>query len=211
MKIFELENPVMKKIETVVNKAIADGDIPAGQKILFMDFEPDQGFVNSANYDGAVAVYAQRIDFPSGSTTGTQETDSMLIVDCYGFGDPVENDDDADIIDPTVKEAQLRGQVLTTLSYKAIMDRQEISGSLDGTTVPRDFGTDINTGNKEPVSILKFASMGTMESRRGAVVYRSTYKFPDIEEDVPSEPLGLDYLGSDDILSDTFDPGSESG
>lgn len=205
MKIFELETPVMNKIKTVVLDSVS---IPAGQEILFLDFEPDSGFVSSADYDGAIAVYAQSINFSSGSTIGTQETDSLLIVDCYGFGDPVPNSEDADLLDPTVKEAQLRAQVLTTLSYKAIMDRQEIAGSLDN-TVLKNFGTDINTSNKMPVSVQKFAPIGTMESRRGAVIYRSTYKFPDIEEDVPTEPLGLDYLGSENLDSETYNPGDQ--
>ena len=94
------------------------------------------------------------------------------------------------------------------MAYKAIMDRQEIAGNLDKTVDP-NFGTDIDTGGKMPISIQKFSPQGTMATRRGAVIYRSTYKFPDIEEDVPSEPLGNAFQGSDDIDSDTYDPGSQ--
>ncbi len=211
MKIFELEKPVLDKIKTVVDKAIADGKIPAGQKILYLEYEPDEGFIYSADYDGTVAVYSNQMNFVSGSTTGTQETDSMLIVDCYGFGDPVRDGTNPLEIAPTVKEAQLRAQVLTTLAYKAIMDRQEIAGSLPTASpvVTKDFGTDIDTGDKIPVSIVKFSPQGTMETRRGAVIYRSTYNFRNTEEDVPSEPLGVNYVGSDDIKSDTYDPGSQ--
>jgi hypothetical protein len=208
MKIFELENPVLKKIITVIDKAKTNGGIPPASNILFIDFEPDEGFVYSADYDGAIAVYASRLDFDSGSTTGNWETDSMLNVDCYGFGDPVPNNEDPETLDPTVKEAQLRAQVLTTLAYKAIMDRQEIAGNPDQ-TVDRDFGTDINTGGKMPISIQKFSPSGTMATRRGAVIYRSIYKFPDIQEDVPSEPLGLPFAGSNDIDSETYNPGDE--
>ena len=210
MKIFELKTPILTKIKTVVGQAIIDGKIPAGQKILYLDYEPDDGYIRSVDYDGAIAVYAAEITFPAGvgSVTGDQNSDNILIIDCYGFGDPIKDDIDPESFAPTTREAELRSEVLTTLVYKAIMDRQEVAGSA---TVEKWFGTDIDATDRYPQRIQKFPNMGTMDAMRGICAFRSMYKIEQLVEDVPSEPLGLAYDGADNMTSDTYDPGSEPG
>lgn len=209
MKIFELKTPVLNKIKTTVDAylaAIAPAP-PKAFKFLYLDYGPDDGFIHTLDFDGAIAVYAAEIDFPpgSGSVTGTQDTISTLIVDCYGFGDPIQDSQDSEKFEPTTREAENRAQVLTTLAYKAIQDRQEIDGSK---TVSKAFGTDIDIDEKFPQRIQKFPNMGTMDDQRGMCAFRSMYRFK-IGEDAPEEPLGPAFAGPDEITTETFNPGEE--
>lgn len=196
MKIFTLEKPVLDKIKAVVDAYFTAASITAN--IRYMDFEPSEGFVNEKDYDGAIAVFAKEIRFnpASGSSTGTQVPENDLIVDVYGFGDPLKNDDDD--FEPSIKEAQNRGEILTTLCYRAIQDRTENENA---------FGTSIVFSDKYPKSITKFSPIGGLNSKRGVCVYRSTYQI-DIEEQPPTEVLGPDYTGSD-WTSPTYNPGDE--
>ncbi len=213
MKIFELKTPVMDKIKTTVDAYLASiAPAPARPfNFLYLDYEPDEGFIRTLDNDGAVAVYAAEIQFPpgSGSTTGTQDSESQLVVDCYGFGDPIADDQDPNIFKPTTREAENRAQVLTTLSYKAIQDRVEIDG-LPNAQPPqlKSFGTDMDIDEKFPLRIQKFPNMGTMDDQRGMCAFRSMYRFK-IGEDAPSEPLGPLSDGPQEITTETYNPGSE--
>jgi hypothetical protein len=196
MKIFTLEKPVLDKIKTVVDAYFTAASITAN--IRYMDFEPSEGFVNQKKYDGAVAVYARKLDFVSGqsSVTGTQQSNNYLIVDVYGFGDPLKNDDDD--FEPSIREAQNRGEILTTLSYKAIQDTTEINNF---------FGTGLQFSDKTPIDTEKFSPVGSLDSQRGTCIYRSRYKIG-FEENPPTEVLGPDYTGSDWTLP-TYNTGDE--
>lgn len=206
MRIFEFETPVMEKIKTLVEAREAEGKIPADQEIAYLDYEPDQGFIHDADYDGAVAVYgAGGTNIASQSVDGgNQVFDETLRVDLYGFGDPVPKDSDPTQHEPTVKQAQIRAQVLAYLAYNAIMDRQETAGSA---VVEKGFGVDFDY-DLFPVSFTKFSPMGTMKSRRGAVIYRFDFRF-NVEEPTITEALGLPFAGSDNIDSETYDPGTQ--
>lgn len=210
MRIFQFEKPVLDKIEAVVTAyfaALVPAVLPVSPTVLYLDFEPDEMFIHDTDVDGAVSVYGAEVSFPpgSGSTTGTQDSESTLIIDCYGFGDPIPTDPGETAYYPTVREAHKRAQVLTTLVYKAIMDRQEISGSA---TVPKNFDTGLDIDDKFPQRIQKFPARGTTESRRGVCAYRSQYQFK-LGEDVPEEALGLAFDGPDTIDSPTYNPGDE--
>ena len=212
MRIFELKKPVLDKIESVVEAYLIE--TTQTKKFLYLDYEPDEGYIQSRDCDGAVCVYAAEISFPSGtgSNTGTQNSDNILIVDCYGFGDPVPDSVDPEKFEPTTREAENKAEILTTLVYKSIMDRREVSGSPAVGAVPaipKWFGTDIDITDRYPQRIQKFPNMGTMDDLRGICAFRSMYKFEQLVEDVPSEPLGLPFAGSDDITSDTYNPGDE--
>lgn len=213
MKIFELKTPVMDKIKTTVDAYLASiAPAPARPfNFLYLDYEPDDGFIRTLDFDGAVVVYAAEIQFPpgSGSTTGTQDSDSTLIIDCYGFGDPISDTIDPEKFEPTTREAENRAQVLTTLSYKAIMDRVEIDG-LPNSQPPqiKSFGTGMDIDEKFPLRIQKFPNMGTMDDQRGMCAFRSQYTFK-IGEDVPSETLGPGFAGPQEITTETFNPGDE--
>ena len=210
MKIFQLETPVLKKIKSFVDKSITDGNIPANQKIEYLDYEPDEGFLHS-DLDGAVAVFGSSIGFdPSnGSNTEQQENESMLTVVSYGFGDPVPENTDVDsFIYSTVREAQIRAQALITLAYGAIMDRREIQGS-PSENIEKAFGSGVDFGaDKFPVSLQKFSPMGTMSTRSGVCIYKMIFKFR-LEEVTMQEALGVSYAGSDNLDSETYNPGSE--
>lgn len=210
MNVFRLEKPILDAIEKFVNARITAGKIPAGTSIKYLDFEPDEGFVKDADYDGAIAVYGSSIAFStsSGSTTGDWESDSSLTVDCYGFGDPVTNEDDDTVIDPTVREAQNRAENLTSLAYQAIMDRRQIAGSTTEDIDPQ-FGSGVDFGaDKYPISMQKFAPLGVMNSRKGVCIYRLIFKFGTLEE-VTTEELGEAYAGSGSLDSKTYNPGEE--
>lgn len=211
MNIFQLEKPVLDAIEVFVNARKADGKLPSAALIKYLDFEPDEGFVRDADYDGAVAVYGSSISFSTsaGSTTGDWESDSMLTVDCYGFGDPVTNEEDNTVTDPTVREAQNRAENLASLTYQAIMDRREIAGAKAEDVDPQ-FGSGIDFGaDKYPISMQKFAPLGVMNSRKGVCIYRLIFKFGTLEE-VTTEALGESFSGSDAMDSETYNPGDKS-
>ena len=210
MKIFELEKPILEKIEKVIN-AYFDAHTPQipRNSVIYLDFEPDEGYIHDINYNGAICVYTRSLSFnpAEGSATGTQESGSLLTVDAYGFGDTIPKTETPQLYDPTTKEAQNRAQVFTTLAYRAIMDRAEVIGLPNATPpVLKSYGTGIDISEKYPQSITKFSPQGTMNSRRGAVLYRCVYSFR-IEEEVPTELLGVDFLGSDTWESPTYNPG----
>jgi len=196
MNAFKLENPILEKIKSVVETFLTDKGIIAN--IVYFDFEPSEMMIDGMDKDGAIAVYAKEISFKpgEGSTTGTQDSTNLIAIDSYGFGDPLK--DISDNWEPTIKEAQNRGEILTTLSYKAVMDRTEYDNA---------FGTDIDLSDKFPQSIIKYSPQGVSEHKRGACIYRSVYSLR-IEEDPPQEPLGPNLSGSD-WTSPTYNPGEE--
>lgn len=197
----------MNKIKKIVDLAIVQGEILANQTIEYFDYQPDEGFINADNVDGAVAVYASEITFdPSaGTKTANQDDDSFIVVDCYGFGDPVEDSVDIDTYRPTAREAQIRGETLITLAYQAIMDRREIQGS-PSEGIPKMFGSGVKVAaDKYPVSLKKSETIGTMESKRGVVIYRLIIKFR-VQEVALTEALGELYAGADNLTSEVTDP-----
>lgn len=210
MRIFELQTPITEQIKKKVGAYLATLTKP--QPVIYLDFEPGDGYVrdqaeadqdgNLKKVAGFICVYGHIPSFPAGqgSQDDTQNSTSQLIIDCYGFGDSVD-----DI--QSMKEAENRAQAFTTLAYKAIMDRQVEEGS---GTVAKNYGVSFDIGEKSPVSVQKFPSQEVMVSSRTIAAYRSIYNFL-LEEDVPGEPLGLPFAGSDDITSDTYDPGQEPG
>ncbi|GAG99646.1 unnamed protein product, partial [marine sediment metagenome] len=86
------------------------------------------------------------------------------------------------------------------------------SFAIDGDpAIPKMFGSGVDVGvDKYPVSLQKFDTIGTMQSKRGVVIYRLIIKFG-LQEIAREEALGLIYAGSDNILSETYNPGSEPG
>ena len=215
MKIFELQLPVLKKIKKVIEAAPVDV-IPAGQKVDYLDFEPDKGYIHESVTDGAVAVYSPMITFKSGAASGTENiaSDPILRADCYGFGDPVPDDVDPEKPTPTVRQAQIRAQILVDLSIAAVMDNQENAGVKASVTPPiqevkKWFGTDIDITNRIVRSVTKFSPLGAMESKRGSCVYRIDFVFRDLEDPAPNEPLGLPYQGTETLDSPTYNPGEE--
>ena len=211
MKIFELEKPILEKIEKVVDAYFAAHVPPITPDILYLDFEPDEGYIHDIDHDGAVCVYVRSLGFDPGrgSETAKQESDSLLSVDLYGFGDPIPKNGEPEILQPTIREAQNRAEALTTLAYRAIMDRVEKEGLPNANPAQiKSYGTGIDILNKYPQSITKFSPQGTMGSRRGAVIYRSVYEFT-IEEDVPAEALGPDFAGPGTWATPTYNPGDE--
>lgn len=210
MKIFELETPIRDKIKKIVEDQQTAGNIPADDTLLFLDYEPDENFLG-VDLDGAIAVYGSGIDFSESSGSGTerQEGDSRLTVDAYGFGDPVEKSEltPADRFS-TVREAQIRAELLITLAYRAIMDRRELKGA-PNEGIEKDYGTNLDLGaDKFPVSLQKFTPVGTMNSKRGVCIYRFIFKFR-MEEKSIDEALGVSYQGLDNFTSDTYNPGDE--
>lgn len=211
MQVFLLETPIMNKIKFIVEQKITDGDIQADiNRIAFIDFEPPEGFFDGSDLDGAVAVYAPNIAFSeaSGSATEKQNSDSIIRVDNYGFGKPLKDPEDTKKFSNSVREAQNRGQVLVTCSFRAIMDRREAEGSpSEGIEPSYDSGIDVGA-NKFPVSIQKFTPEGAMTSNRGMCIYRMDTKF-NLSESAINEALGVDFAGSDNLESETYNPGSE--
>jgi hypothetical protein len=205
MKIFILSPFVLAKIKTVIDAYFTAAGITK-KDVLYLDYEPDQGYVLSQERDGVVAVYGRTIAFSesSGSATGTQETDSTLVVDCYGIGDPINTTVEGEnfAFDSSVREATRRGQLLMTLAYRAIMDRQEVAGSK---TVPKWYDSNLAIQARYPKTFTKGSPIGNMETRRGVCVFRSEYKFV-ITEDVPSEALGEEYAGISSFENETTYP-----
>ena len=207
MQVFRLQTPIMNKIKKFVEEAVIDGNIAANQIIQYLDYQPDEGFLQVDDVDGAVAVYASGITFPpsAGTKTEEQDDDSMIHIDVYGFGDPVEDGVDINIYRPTAREAQIRAEQLVTLGYQAVMDRREMAGS-PSENIPKNFGSGVDVGvDKYPVSLQKFDTIGTMQSKRGVVIYRLIFKF-ELQELTRQEALGEIYAGSDKIISETTNP-----
>lgn len=210
MELFKLETPITKKIEKTYNERKTEGKIPTNSVVEFLDFQPDESFIN-ADLDGAIAVYGSEISFSEsmGSKTDENETVNILTVDCYGFGAPIpKNQSEPDDRFPSVREAQNRAEVLLTIAYKAIADRREMQGS-PSENAPKMFGSGVDVGvDKYPVSVEKFAPIGATEHRQGLCIYRLKFKF-ELLELKTNEALGLDYAGSDNIESETYNPGEE--
>jgi len=209
MQIFRLEKPIMDKIEFIVNEKITAGEIPAGSKIKFLDYEPGEGFIGSKNIDGAIAVYSPGISFSegSGSKTNEQESDSIIRVDSYGFGAPLKNPENEEEYFSSVREAQNRAQILITCGFIGIMDRREVAGSpTEGIEPSFDSGIDIGA-DKYPVSMQKFTPEGSMTTNRGLCIYRMEFRIK-LEESAINEALGVAFDGSDSIDSETYNPGS---
>lgn len=208
MEVFKLQQPIASKIKSFVDERDLDPLYKLdSSKVMYFDYQPDEGFVSADIWDGAIAVYASEISFPpsSGSNTEEQSDDSMITIDVYGFGDPVETGVDPNVYSPTVREAQRRAEVLITLAYQAVMDRRELKGS-PSENIPKMFGSGVDVGvDKYPVSLRKFENVGTTQSKRGLVAYRLIIKFR-LQELTRQEALGVLYDGSDNIESDTFNP-----
>lgn len=211
MIIFQLEKPILDKIEKVVDQYFTDAALAVTPNVTYLDFEPDDGYIHDNEADGAICVYARIINFPEGSAsnTGTQDSRATLIVDSYGFGDPLLDTEDITKYLATVRNAQNRAQIFNTLSYKAIMDRAEVAGLPNAVPpVLKTYGTGIDVLEKGPLSMTKFSPQGSMDSRKGVCLYRSEYYFK-LAEEVPAEALGVPYVGSDNIESQTYNPGSQ--
>lgn len=199
MKIFDFQIPVLNKIETVVEKYLTDNALTVN--VEYLDYEPSEGYVRSANVDALIAVYARVIPFDEAnmSNTDDQQSENELIVDHYGFGDPIPDDANPLKYESTVRAAQYRGQIMSTLSYRAIMDRAEYENV---------FGLDpekYKFTKKLPRNIQKFSPVGVMDSKRAFCTYRSTFVIGQNEFKV-NEPLGLPYAGSN-ITQEPETPG----
>jgi hypothetical protein len=208
MKVFALQTPIMNKIKFIINQKIVSEEIDADiNKIKFIDFEPPEGFFDGSDLQGAIAVYSPSITFSEsgGSATETQQSDSIIRVDQYGFGAPLKNEDNPEGYNSSVREAQKRGQVLTICAFRAIMDRREAEGS-PSEGIEKSYGTDLDIGaNKYPQSIQKFTPQGATISDRGSCIYRSEFKFK-LDEAAINEELGVAFDGSDNIQTDTTNP-----
>jgi hypothetical protein len=207
MQVFRLETPIKNKIEFIVGEKITDGEIPANSDIKYLDFEPPEGFFNSSDLDGAIAVYAPSVTFSesSGSKTEQQESDSIIRVVSYGFGAPLKDDDDITKYESSVREAQNRAQILITCAFRAVMDRREVAGSpSEGIEPSYDSGIDVGA-NKFPQSMQKVTPEGAMTTNRGLCIYFQDFKFK-LDESAINEELGVAFAGSDNIETDTIDP-----
>lgn len=214
MRIFELQNPVKNKIKGFIDNYI--NSLTKKQPVKFLNYEPDIGYVSSVSegdqdnlkilFSGLIAVYGHIPSFQrgSGSNDGTQNSNSQLIIDCYGFGDKVDPIGDAEER-TAMEEAQRRAEAFCTLSYKAVMDRSEILGS---PFVDKNFGVSFDILEKYPISIQKFPNEGTMDTERGISAYRMMFEFV-TEENVPTEPLGPAFSGLESLDSETYNPGTE--
>jgi|WetSurMetagenome_2_1015567.scaffolds.fasta_scaffold42503_2 hypothetical protein len=190
MKSFTLENFILEKIKTVVNAYIT-ANTTAGKKIIqidFLDFQPDQGYLDSINTDGAIALYTNKINFENVCPGGAYQTGNTLMIEAYGVGDTVEEtiNDVTTYINHQSLAAQ-RAKVLTTLVYRAIMDRQEKEGSA---TVEQNFGSDIDIQDLQPVSCTKAGLAAGMTASRAIVAYRMEFRI-NLDDDRPYEiPVG---------------------
>ena len=190
MKIFELQSPISNVIKSKMINLIDSVNPGSSDKIKFISHEPTQGeiiaypdFKNEEgySYDGSVAVFANNISGEnSSSQTGEQDTSSTLVIDCYGFGSVFSEGGSES---KSILSAEKRAQLLTTLTYKAVMDQTELDSS---------FGTEIIIGEKKFMSIEKVGALGTEVTNRAICFYRVLFSFK-IEEDVPSEELGPEY------------------
>lgn len=187
MNIFNLQKPILDKIKLIIDTWVAAKAIFPVPIIEYLDYEPSEGMVDSQEGDAVICVYGQEISFPpgAGSSSGTQNSFSNLVVDAYGFGPPLK--DLSDNFEPSIKEAQNRAEILTTLIYRAIMDRTELRLA---------FGTEIQILDKYPLSIKKYGPIGSVKSKKGICIYRNIYKF-ETGETVLEGPLGDGYTGSD--------------
>ena len=208
MKAFLLQPFVLAKIKSVCESYLATLTAPTSGawKVSYLDYEPDKLSITSSLFDGAIACYAKTVTFPdgSGSSTGIQSSVNTLVVDCYGFGDPIKttNEDLSYSFGDSVREAQKRAQILATITYRAIMDRRENQGA---TGVPKWYNSNLAITDRYPLTISKGSPIGNLETKRGICVYRCEFKF-NFDEAVPSEPLGSDYSGASSISSATTDP-----
>ena len=184
MKAYGLTEPIKNKIETYVKAYFTAKGITAAMD--FFDYEPSEGMVNTIKKDGAIAVFFKSASFPHGSNTGTQKSANQLCIDCYGVGRPIK-DDDTGLYAKTVREAQKRSEILTSLSYDAVMDRGEYEGQYD---------TEIEFDNKMPTSIERFSPMGPIVDGRGFCMIRTIFQL-DFEEEPPVAVKTGDYSGSD--------------
>lgn len=192
MKIFDLQKPISDAIKAKVVSLVDPSAANTSKKIRFIYHEPTQGeiiaytdFNNDDGYslDGVIAVFASNIGGDgSSSQTAEQNTLNTMTVDCYGFGDVFGS---AGSEAKSILSAQERAQLLVTLTYKALMDQTELGEA---------FGTDIEIGEKIFLNTEKIGSIGAELSSRGISFYRTTCNFK-LEEDVPSETLGLEYDG----------------
>lgn len=208
MKAFKLQTHALAKIETVCDSYLETLPPPTSGawKVLYLDYEPDEMSILYSACDGAIACYAKSVMFPEngGSDTSTQSTVNSIVVDCYGIGDPIKttNPDESFSFGSSVREAQKRAQILSTIVYRAIMDRQENQGSKD---VPKWYNSGLTILSRYPASLIKGSPKGNLETKRGICVYRWEFKF-NFTEDVPTEPLGLDFAGASSISSETTNP-----
>ncbi len=201
---FQFETLIKNKIESYV-EAYLTAKFPVEKPtVLYFDYEPAEEMINTLDSDGAIAVFVRNENFPEGSQTATQSGIFTVEVHAYGFGDPVEDEENPGVWESSVKEAQNRAEIFVSLIYSAIMDRTEIVNKFQP-GVPK--AEKIDFTEKMPISIQKWAPKGSMDSNRGMCIYTSTYQMR-VEEDPPTEPLGPAYIGSS-VESETFNPGNE--
>lgn len=203
MKIFLLAPFASAKIKSFIDPYIASIQTVTTPlwKVQHFDYEPDQGAVFSSSFDGAVSCYAKKTTFGGGTLQGVFDTINTLIIDCYGFGDVIETDTDNSFFAAT-REAERRAQVLSTLAYRAIMDAREIEGA-EG--IPQWYNSALGIQDRIPQSIEKGSPVGAMDSTRAACVYRIIIQF-NFKEESTTEPIGLDYAGSNTLEMETSNP-----
>lgn len=192
MKIFQFEKPIADAIRQEFINQMDESYPNSWKNNLFLSHEPSTGEVfsytsvvneNGVRTDGVIAVYGETIEGEdSSSQTGEQTTFNVLNVDCYGFGDVIEKDNQ---IQRSSITAQKRSQVLTTIVYKAIMDAIQLVDK---------FGAETVIGEKIFSKIQKVGAIGSEQSDRTICFYRSQYRIK-VEEDIPTEELGVEYVG----------------
>lgn len=192
MKIFQLEAPIAAAIQGRFIAEVSSEYANADKNILFLSHEPPEGEIfsytdsinaNNERTDGVVAVYAEDIEQePSSSQTSEPETVSVINVDCYGYGDVFRKNSE---MQKSSISAQNRAQVLTSISYNAIMGAEELSNA---------FGSEIKIAERTFQRIQKVGAIGPEDTNRTICFYRSQYRIR-LEEDIPTETLGPEYAG----------------
>lgn len=214
MNIFKLSPYILTKIKTVVADyitAVHETDVP-DWVIDFFAYEPDKEYIKSCTYekdsadrkpDGTIAVYGKRIDFDNVNSADNPRSSCSLYVDIYGYGDVIKSTTD-DVVSYThdTQEAERRAQILTTLVYYAIMDKQEVAGSDDVTV---NFGSSLTIEDWKPKSIVKGTPLGNVDTTRSISGYRAEFEF-DFSEETPSESLGEAYAGFETLTITSTNP-----
>lgn len=201
MNIFTLESYILDRIETVVNNYITLNS--SDWEIDFLQFQPSDGYINTLEKTGAICLYTKKIDYGDYYSGGEFQTVNSLVVDCIGIGDIIETTEDDETVYTTDElEASRRAQILTTLVYYAIMDRQQEEGSA---TVSKNFGSGIDIRDLRPVACTKATIAGGMVTTRAITAYRNEYSI-NLNQDRPYESESGNYDGYSSLTIETTNP-----
>jgi len=200
---FQFEPLITTKIETIVEAYLTAKFLINKPVVKYLDFEPSTEMINTTKADGFIAVLIRSVNFPDATFTEEQTGRNTFEIICYGFGDPIL-DSESDEWESTVKEAQNRAEIFTSLVFRAIMDRAEVVEKFQPEITAEN---KIDFTDKIPVSIQKFAPFGAVDTNRGVCVYTSTYSLR-TQEDPPTEPLG-EILAGFNQDTETYNPGDE--